>query len=167
MNTVSRRTLITRDSKPRINQSINFEFVGDEEQRLGLPVSPFMDRSRPQLAKLQESFIKHLVAPLCNAYGQAGLLPGEWVLVDGDSQALNDKSGGKCSLTKTSERKACCRPSRGTRALACWLGRTSKISSDEYVPFATFSSRTDQWSGSARRLPGQSSRSAEPETEPL
>ncbi|OQR75070.1 cGMP-inhibited 3' [Tropilaelaps mercedesae] len=58
---------------------------GDEEQQLGLPISPFMDRSRPQLAKLQESFIKHLVAPLCNAYGQAGLLPGEWVQVDGDS----------------------------------------------------------------------------------
>lgn len=37
-----------------------------------------MDRNNPQLAKLQESFINHLVAPLCNAYGEAGLLPGEW-----------------------------------------------------------------------------------------
>ncbi|EEC07312.1 cGMP-inhibited 3,5-cyclic phosphodiesterase, putative [Ixodes scapularis] len=46
---------------------------------LGMQVSPFMDRCNPQLAKLQESFINHLVAPLCNAYGEAGLLPGHWV----------------------------------------------------------------------------------------
>ena len=52
---------------------------GDEERRLGLPVSPYMDRSAPQLAKLQEGFINHLVAPLCNAYGSAGLLPGRWL----------------------------------------------------------------------------------------
>lgn len=51
---------------------------GDEELRLGLPVSPYMDRKNPQLAKLQESFINHLVAPLCSAYGEAGLLPGSW-----------------------------------------------------------------------------------------
>ncbi|XP_076329175.1 cGMP-inhibited 3',5'-cyclic phosphodiesterase 3A-like isoform X2 [Tachypleus tridentatus] len=52
---------------------------GDEEASLGLTVSPFMDRRNQQLAKLQESFINHLVAPLCNAYGEAGLLPGQWV----------------------------------------------------------------------------------------
>ncbi|XP_076348814.1 cGMP-inhibited 3',5'-cyclic phosphodiesterase 3A-like isoform X2 [Tachypleus tridentatus] len=52
---------------------------GDEEATLGLTISPFMDRRNPQLAKLQESFINHLVAPLCNAYGEAGLLPGKWV----------------------------------------------------------------------------------------
>ena len=51
---------------------------GDEEAALGMPISPYMDRKNPQLAKLQESFINHLVAPLCNAYGEAGLLPGEW-----------------------------------------------------------------------------------------
>ncbi|XP_078405360.1 cGMP-inhibited 3',5'-cyclic phosphodiesterase 3B isoform X6 [Cetorhinus maximus] len=52
---------------------------GDEEASLGLPVSPFMDRSSPQLAKLQESFITHIVGPLCNSYAAAGLLPGQWV----------------------------------------------------------------------------------------
>ena len=52
---------------------------GDEEARLGLPISPYMDRRHPQLAKLQESFINHLVAPLCNAVASAGLLPGTWV----------------------------------------------------------------------------------------
>nr|XP_045599718.1 cGMP-inhibited 3',5'-cyclic phosphodiesterase A-like isoform X2 [Procambarus clarkii] len=52
---------------------------GDEEAALGLPVSPYMDRSNPQLSKLQESFINHLVAPLCNAYGEAGLMPGVWL----------------------------------------------------------------------------------------
>lgn len=51
---------------------------GDEEQSLGLPISPYMDRTNPQLSKLQESFINHLVAPLCNAYGEAGLMPGVW-----------------------------------------------------------------------------------------
>lgn len=52
---------------------------GDEEARLGLPMSPFMDRSSPQLAKLQESFITHIVGPLCNSYDAAGLLPGQWI----------------------------------------------------------------------------------------
>lgn len=49
---------------------------GDEEAELGLPISPYMDREHPQLAKLQESFINHLVAPLCEACAKAGLLPG-------------------------------------------------------------------------------------------
>lgn len=70
---------------------------GDDEARLGMPISPFMDRQNAQLAKLQEvsssllcartllkvcsnlqSFINHLVAPLCNSYASAGLLPGLW-----------------------------------------------------------------------------------------
>lgn len=68
-----------------------------------MPISPYMDRNNPQLAKLQESFINHLVAPLCNAYGEAGLLPGEWddeVQDDGDeddesipSSCYSDGSG--------------------------------------------------------------------------
>ncbi|XP_029964299.1 cGMP-inhibited 3',5'-cyclic phosphodiesterase A-like isoform X2 [Salarias fasciatus] len=52
---------------------------GDEEASLGLPISPFMDRSAPQLAKLQESFITHIVGPLCSSYDSAGLMPGCWV----------------------------------------------------------------------------------------
>ncbi|XP_061826280.1 cGMP-inhibited 3',5'-cyclic phosphodiesterase 3A-like isoform X2 [Nerophis lumbriciformis] len=52
---------------------------GDEESSLGLPVSPFMDRAAPQLAKLQESFITHIVGPLCNSYDSACLMPGRWV----------------------------------------------------------------------------------------
>lgn len=59
---------------------------GDEEHRLGLTISPYMDRKNPQLAKLQESFINHLVAPLCNALGAAGLLPGTWVESDTDTE---------------------------------------------------------------------------------
>ena len=38
-----------------------------------------MDRKNPQLAKLQESFINHLVGPMCNAYYESGLMPGIWV----------------------------------------------------------------------------------------
>ncbi|KAG7521907.1 cGMP-inhibited 3 3' [Solea senegalensis] len=52
---------------------------GDEEASLGLPISPFMDRAAPQLAKLQESFITHIVGPLCNSYDSASLMPGRWV----------------------------------------------------------------------------------------
>ncbi|XP_073694634.1 cGMP-inhibited 3',5'-cyclic phosphodiesterase 3A [Garra rufa] len=52
---------------------------GDEESSLGLPISPFMDRSAPQLAKLQESFITHIVGPLCSSYDSAALIPGHWV----------------------------------------------------------------------------------------
>lgn len=52
---------------------------GDEEASLGLPISPFMDRSAPQLAKLQESFITHIVGPLCSSYDSAALMPGRWV----------------------------------------------------------------------------------------
>ncbi|XP_063164567.1 cGMP-inhibited 3',5'-cyclic phosphodiesterase 3A [Candoia aspera] len=59
---------------------------GDEEASLGLPISPFMDRSAPQLAKLQESFITHIVGPLCNSYDSAGLMPGKWT-------EDNDESG--------------------------------------------------------------------------
>ena len=61
-----------------------FLLQGDEESTLGLPISPYMDRQHPQLAKLQESFINHLVAPLCNAVGGAGLIPGTWVEDDSD-----------------------------------------------------------------------------------
>ncbi|KAG9345860.1 hypothetical protein JZ751_009016 [Albula glossodonta] len=53
--------------------------IGDEESSLGLPISPFMDRSAPQLAKLQESFITHIVGPLCSSYDSAALMPGRWV----------------------------------------------------------------------------------------
>lgn len=60
-------------------------FQGDEESSLGLPISPFMDRAAPQLAKLQESFITHIVGPLCNSYDSACLIPGRWVEPDLDA----------------------------------------------------------------------------------
>ena len=63
---------------------ILFSHQGDEEARLGMPISPYMDRRNPQLSKLQETFINHLVAPLCNALVTAGLLPGTWVEEDSD-----------------------------------------------------------------------------------
>ncbi|XP_062402471.1 cGMP-inhibited 3',5'-cyclic phosphodiesterase 3A-like [Sardina pilchardus] len=66
-------------------QGIVNEFYeqGDEESSLGLPISPFMDRSAPQLAKLQESFITHIVGPLCSSYDSAALIPGRWVAPPG------------------------------------------------------------------------------------
>ncbi|KAM9764794.1 cGMP-inhibited 3',5'-cyclic phosphodiesterase 3B isoform 2-T2 [Menidia menidia] len=70
-----------RDLHLKWTEGIVNEFYeqGDEEAKLGLPISPFMDRSSPQLAKLQESFITHIVGPLCNSYDAAGLLPGYWI----------------------------------------------------------------------------------------
>ena len=65
-----------------------------------------MDRDHPQLAKLQESFINHLLAPLCNAIAAAGLVPGTWV--DGESESeskLSDKENflrmflGNCAVS--------------------------------------------------------------------
>ncbi|XP_077568768.1 cGMP-inhibited 3',5'-cyclic phosphodiesterase 3B isoform X2 [Stigmatopora nigra] len=77
-----------RDLHLKWTEGIVNEFYeqGDEEAGLGLPVSPFMDRSAPQLAKLQESFITHIVGPLCNSYDAAGLLPGQWVNGDGSDE---------------------------------------------------------------------------------
>lgn len=71
----------TRELHLKWTEGIVNEFYeqGDEESSLGLPISPFMDRSSPQLAKLQESFITHIVGPLCKSYDSAGLLPGKWV----------------------------------------------------------------------------------------
>ncbi|XP_078004628.1 cGMP-inhibited 3',5'-cyclic phosphodiesterase 3B isoform X2 [Phascolarctos cinereus] len=71
--------ILATDLKKHFDFLADFNTKGDEEASLGLPVSPFMDRHCPQLAKLQESFISHIVGPLCNSYNAAGLLPGLWV----------------------------------------------------------------------------------------
>uniref|UniRef100_A0A3B4B6W8 Phosphodiesterase n=1 Tax=Periophthalmus magnuspinnatus TaxID=409849 RepID=A0A3B4B6W8_9GOBI len=77
-----------RDLHLKWTEGIVNEFYeqGDEEAQLGLPISPFMDRSSPQLAKLQESFITHIVGPLCNSYDAAGLLPGQWINEEASDQ---------------------------------------------------------------------------------
>ncbi|VDK69340.1 unnamed protein product [Litomosoides sigmodontis] len=48
---------------------------GDEEKRRGMAISPYMDRDDPAVAKLQDSFICHIVSPLAVALNEAGLLP--------------------------------------------------------------------------------------------
>jgi hypothetical protein len=48
---------------------------GDEEMRRKMPVSPYMNREEPAVAKLQDSFIAHIVNPLVMALNEAGLLP--------------------------------------------------------------------------------------------
>ncbi|XP_033739630.1 cGMP-inhibited 3',5'-cyclic phosphodiesterase A-like [Pecten maximus] len=78
---------------------------GDEELGLGMPISPYMDRKMPQLAKLQQTFINHLVAPLCNAMVTGGLLPGTWVEdPDSDAEASGqsdtDKTDNTCKDTE-------------------------------------------------------------------
>lgn len=48
---------------------------GDEEKARGMSISPYMDREEPAVAKLQDSFIAHIVNPLAVALNEAGLLP--------------------------------------------------------------------------------------------
>uniref|UniRef100_A0A4X2K5N9 Phosphodiesterase n=1 Tax=Vombatus ursinus TaxID=29139 RepID=A0A4X2K5N9_VOMUR len=81
-----------QDLHVRWTEGIVSEFYdqGDEEASLGLPISPFMDRHCPQLAKLQESFISHIVGPLCNSYNAAGLLPGLWIEEECDDAASEE-----------------------------------------------------------------------------
>ncbi|XP_060117317.1 cGMP-inhibited 3',5'-cyclic phosphodiesterase 3B [Heteronotia binoei] len=82
-----------RDLHLKWTEGIVNEFYeqGDEEASLGLPISPFMDRHSPQLAKLQESFITHIVGPLCNSYHAAGLLPGQWIDKKEDNMESTDE----------------------------------------------------------------------------
>ncbi|XP_044126417.1 cGMP-inhibited 3',5'-cyclic phosphodiesterase B [Bufo gargarizans] len=82
----------TRELHLKWTEGIVNEFYeqGDEEATLGLPISPFMDRSSPQLAKLQESFITHIVGPLCNSYDAASLLPGKWLDEDDEGTESDD-----------------------------------------------------------------------------
>ncbi|MBZ3886288.1 cGMP-inhibited 3',5'-cyclic phosphodiesterase B [Sciurus carolinensis] len=91
-----------RDLHLKWTEGIVNEFYeqGDEEANLGLPISPFMDRSSPQLAKLQESFITHIVGPLCNSYDAAGLLPGQWVEAeeDDDTESGDDEDGEELDM---------------------------------------------------------------------
>ncbi|KAH9500195.1 cGMP-inhibited 3',5'-cyclic phosphodiesterase A [Bulinus truncatus] len=76
---------------------------GDEEASLGLPISPYMDRRSPQLAKLQETFINHLVAPLCNAMVTGGLLPGTWVEEDQQEFSSRENIDQSCGTDTQDE----------------------------------------------------------------
>ncbi|KAI8791783.1 cGMP-inhibited 3',5'-cyclic phosphodiesterase 3A-like isoform X2 [Biomphalaria glabrata] len=76
---------------------------GDEEASLGLPISPYMDRRSPQLAKLQETFINHLVAPLCNAMVTGGLLPGTWAEEDPQEAAARESMEQMCGTDTQDE----------------------------------------------------------------
>ncbi|KAL5010171.1 hypothetical protein ScPMuIL_012476, partial [Solemya velum] len=92
-----------RDLHMQWTTRISEEFYeqGDEEVRLGMAISPYMDRHNGQLAKLQETFINHLVAPLCNSLVTGGLLPGTWVDEDSeDGDSMSDTEKGK-ALVKT------------------------------------------------------------------
>ncbi|CAB3990601.1 cGMP-inhibited 3, 5 -cyclic phosphodiesterase A-like [Paramuricea clavata] len=92
-----------KDIHQRWTERIVEEFYeqGEDELNKGLPVSPYMDRKVPLIAQLQETFIKHLVAPLFRSYRSAGLLPGVWVTSseydvtndsDNDSSTKDDES---------------------------------------------------------------------------
>ncbi|CAJ0586646.1 unnamed protein product, partial [Mesorhabditis spiculigera] len=52
-----------------------FYMQGAEEEKRGITITAYMDRSNPQVAKLQDSFISHVVSPLSCCMNEAGLLP--------------------------------------------------------------------------------------------
>uniref|UniRef100_A0A8C6RZB1 Phosphodiesterase n=1 Tax=Nannospalax galili TaxID=1026970 RepID=A0A8C6RZB1_NANGA len=125
-----------RDLHLKWTEGIVNEFYeqGDEEANLGLPISPFMDRSSPQLAKLQESFITHIVGPLCNSYDAAGLLPGQWIETEenddtessgGDDDDDDDDGGGEELDTDDEETEDSLNPKpqrrKGRRRIFCQL----------------------------------------------
>ncbi|KAG8438448.1 hypothetical protein GDO86_008940 [Hymenochirus boettgeri] len=118
----------TRELHLKWTEAIVNEFYeqGDEEAGLGLPVSPFMDRSAPQLAKLQESFITHIVGPLCNSYDAAGLLPGRWVDEDDEEMESEDEDGDELdSEEEDLDEEISPKPQRrkGRRRMSCELTR--------------------------------------------
>ncbi|KAG7473737.1 hypothetical protein MATL_G00099060 [Megalops atlanticus] len=106
-----------RDLHLKWTEGIVNEFYeqGDEEASLGLPISPFMDRSSPQLAKLQESFITHIVGPLCNSYDAAGLLPGYWINEAHSEDEDEEEEDGEDTETEEDELEEELEPKRGKR----------------------------------------------------
>ena len=76
-----------------------------------------MDRSSPQLAKLQESFITHIVGPLCNSYDAAGLLPGQWIQAEEDDDTESDDDDGEELDSDDEEREDNLNPSKNERKL--------------------------------------------------
>ncbi|XP_065317259.1 cGMP-inhibited 3',5'-cyclic phosphodiesterase 3A-like isoform X2 [Gordionus sp. m RMFG-2023] len=74
---------------------------GEEEYKLGLEISPYMDKRYPQVGKLQESFITHLVAPLINSFSTAGFLPGYWEFIYCDEETPDIAGQGTISPFST------------------------------------------------------------------
>ncbi|MFT7816688.1 cGMP-inhibited 3',5'-cyclic phosphodiesterase B [Arapaima gigas] len=111
-----------RDLHLKWTEGIVNEFFeqGDEEASLGLPISPFMDRTSPQLAKLQESFITHIVGPLCDSYDAAGLLPGSWIDEERSDEEEQAEEGDDSALENDDpdeEREP--KRRKGRRQLSC------------------------------------------------
>ena len=80
-----------------------------------------MDRSSPQLAKLQESFITHIVGPLCNSYDAAGLLPGQWIESeeDDDTESCYEEEDAEELDTEDEEIEDNLNPSKNIGILSC------------------------------------------------
>ena len=64
--------------------SISYCIQGDEERKLSMPVSPFMDREKPQVAELQRKFINNLITPVLLSMHRTGILAGEIPLDNGE-----------------------------------------------------------------------------------
>lgn len=69
------------------------------------------------MAKLQESFITHIVGPLCNSYDSAGLMPGRWVepnpeteeqeITENEEEDEEDTAEEDTSTSSEASRKHC------------------------------------------------------------
>ncbi|XP_078494296.1 uncharacterized protein LOC100175157 isoform X1 [Ciona intestinalis] len=69
-----------------------FFIQGDEERELGVPVSPFMDRERPQVAELQRTFINNLIKPIVQSMHKTGILAGKAEDNEADESSMEDQS---------------------------------------------------------------------------
>ncbi|XP_075131597.1 cGMP-inhibited 3',5'-cyclic phosphodiesterase 3A-like isoform X1 [Leptodactylus fuscus] len=74
-----------------------------------------MDRSAPQLAKLQESFITHIVGPLCHSYDSAGLMPGTWIEESEESADTEEDT------TEEEEEEDTAEPSENITSMSCHI----------------------------------------------
>nr|CAB3264737.1 cGMP-inhibited 3',5'-cyclic phosphodiesterase A [Phallusia mammillata] len=73
-----------------------FFIQGDKERELGVPVSPFMDRNKPQVAELQRTFINNLIKPIVTGMHKTGILAG--AVADEGDDAMESGQSPKKSL---------------------------------------------------------------------
>ena len=107
-----------------------------------------MDRSAPQLAHLQESFITHIVGPLCNSYDSAGLMPGKWI-EDSDESGDTDEHEDE----ETAEMETCENAESSKLFTLIFFNRTSSILWPKTKQPYCKSVETVSWSGSTRAPP--------------
>jgi 3'5'-cyclic nucleotide phosphodiesterase len=79
LNSAAKPIDIHREWSERIVRE--FYAQGDEERRRKMPVSEWMDRTRPQVPEMQTQFIRTVVLPMVEALAEKGLLADKDALI--------------------------------------------------------------------------------------